>query len=123
MRGYLEIDEKKLDSALDENLDQIKNLFGYDADGDLIIDSGIAYALDKQLTSWVQTGGIIANKNSALATKITASETNIKKLESQLDGKEAQLRQKYGHMEGTLNSLNAQSNTINNYFNSGNKNQ
>lgn len=122
MRGYLEIDEKKLDAALDENLEQIKNLFGYDADGDLIIDSGIAYALDKQLTSWVQTGGIIANKNSALATKISASETNIKKLESQLDGKEARLRQKYGNMEGTLNSLNAQSNTINNYFSSGNKN-
>lgn len=122
MRGYLEIDEKKLDEALDGNLDQIKNMFGYDADGDLIIDSGLAFALDKQLTSWVQTGGIIANKNSALASKITASETNIKKLESQLDGKEARLRQKYGQMEGTLNSLNSQASTINSYMNAG-KNQ
>ena len=119
MRGYLEIDEKKLDAALEENLDQIKNLFGYDADGDLIIDSGLAFSLDRQLTSWVQTGGIIANKNSAIATKITASENNIKKLEAQIDGKEAQLRNKYGQMEGTLNSLNSQSNSINNYFNAG----
>lgn len=118
MRGYLEIDEKKLDSALDSNLDQIKNIFGYDSDGDLIIDSGIGYALDKQLTSWVQSGGIIATKNSGLDTKIKASENNIRKFESQLAGKESQLRNKYGQMEGTLNNLNAQANSISNFANS-----
>lgn len=119
MRGYLEIDEKKLDSSLESNLEEIKNLFGYDSDGDLIIDSGIGYALDKQLTSWVQSGGIIATKNSGIDKKIAASETNIKKLEGQLDSKEAQLRQKYGKMEGTLNNLNSQSNTISNFANNG----
>ena len=41
MRGYLEIDEKKLDENLRDNLDDIKKIFGYDTDGDLIVDSGI----------------------------------------------------------------------------------
>lgn len=119
LRGYLEIDEKKLDDNLENNLDQIKNIFGYDSDGDLIIDTGIAYALDKQLTSWVQSGGIISNKNGQLDTRIKASEQKINRLEHQLAGKEQQLRNKYGQMEGTLNSLNAQSNTISNFASQG----
>ena len=119
MRGYLEIDEKKLDSAIDEHIDEIKNLFGYDSDGDLVVDSGIGYAIDKQLTSWVQSGGIIASKNNGIDTKIKASEANIHRLENQLSSKEAKLRNKYGQMEGTLNNLNAQSNTITNFANNG----
>lgn len=122
MRGYLEIDEKKLDSSLENELDQIKNLFGYDSDGDLIIDSGIGYALDRQLTAWVQSGGIIATKNRNLDTQIKSSESKIKRLETQLASKEANLRDKYGKMEGTLNSLNSQSNTISNFANSGRNN-
>lgn len=118
MRGYLEIDEKKLDSSIENNLEEIKNIFGYDKDGDLIIDSGIAYNMDKQLSSWVQSGGIIATKNTNIDQRIKNSESTIKKLEAQLDGKEAQLRQKYGKMEGTLNSLNAQSKTLDSFTNS-----
>ncbi len=119
MRGYLEINENELDQKLESNMDDIKNLFGYDSDGDLVIDSGIGYQLDQQLSSWVQSGGIIATKNRAISTKITASENKIKKLEDQLEGKEARLRAKYGQMEGTLNSLNAQSNTVQNWVNGG----
>lgn len=121
MRGYLEIDEKKLDSSLENDLDQIKSIFGYDRDGDLIIDSGIAFSIDRQLTSWVQSGGLIATKTAGLDKRISASEANIKKLEAQLDVKEAKLRQKYGQMEGTLNGLNAQANTLNSFTNRGNQ--
>lgn len=119
LRGYLEINEKKLDEVLEKDLDQIKNIFGYDSDGDLIVDSGIGYALDRQLTAWVQSGGIISNKNATLSGRIKSSETKIASLERQLETKEAQLRSKYGQMEGTLNSLNSQSNTISNFANSG----
>ncbi|MBR1722796.1 MAG: flagellar filament capping protein FliD, partial [Treponema sp.] len=119
MRGYLEIDEKKLDSTLDEKMDEIKNLFGYDSDGDLVIDSGIGFAIDKQLTSWVQSGGIIASKNSGIDVKIKSSEEKLRRLETQLSSKESKLRNKYGQMEGTLNNLNAQSNTITNFANNG----
>ncbi|MBQ7159144.1 MAG: flagellar filament capping protein FliD [Treponema sp.] len=119
LRGYLEIDEKKLDSMLDSNLDDIKNIFGYDKDGDLIMDSGIGVALDKQIGSWVSTGGIIANKNRGIAQKITASEANIRRLETQIDRKEAELKSKYGQMEGTLNNLQGQANSISNFVNGG----
>lgn len=122
LRGYLEIDEKKLDAAIENHLDDIKNLFGYDSDGDLIIDSGIAFKLDKQISAYTQTGGILALKTSTLDSKIKSSETKISKLESQMDAKEADLRAKYGVMEGSLNSLEAQQNTISNFTRQNNKN-
>ena len=115
LRGYLEIDEKKLDDALANHLDDIKMLFGYDSDGDLIVDTGIAYKLDKQISAYTQTGGILAMKTSSLDSKIKSSETKITKLESQMEKKEAELRNKYSQMEGSLNSLEAQQNTISNF--------
>ena len=115
LRGYLEIDEKKLDEALANHLDDIKMIFGYDSDGDLIVDTGIAYKLDKQLSAYTQTGGILAMKTSSLDSKIKSSETKITKLESQMAKKEAELRNKYSQMEGSLNSLEAQQNTISNF--------
>ena len=115
MRGYLEIDEKKLDENLKNNLEDIKKIFGYDSDGDLIVDSGIGYLMDKQLTSYVQTGGILANKDSVLNRQIDSTQKKISKLERQLDDKEAELRAKYGQMEGTLQSLERQQEGITNF--------
>ena len=118
LRGYLEIDEKKLDSQLEQNMSQIKDLFGFDTDGDLIIDSGIGYELDKQLTAWTQTGGIIATKNSSLKSNIDRTNSKITKLEAQLDTKEAELKSKYSTMESSLNSLEKQQTTLNNWADS-----
>lgn len=123
LRGYLEIDEKKLDSALEKNLDDIKTMFGYDSDGDLIIDSGIAYKLDKQISAYTQTGGILALKTSTLDSKIKSSEARIARLEEQMDDKEAELRSKYSQMEGSLNSLESQQSTIQNFVNQNSNNR
>lgn len=115
LRGYLEIDEKKLDNALQNNLDDIKSLFGYDSDGDLIVDSGIAYKLDKQIGAYTQTGGILSLKTSTLDSKIKNSESRISKLEEQLENKEAEYRNQFSTMTGTLNSLESQQSTISNF--------
>ncbi|WP_428769810.1 flagellar filament capping protein FliD [Treponema sp. HNW] len=117
LRGYLEIDEKKLDAALQNNMQDIKNLFGYDSDGDLIVDSGIAFALDKNLQSFTQIGGIIASKTSLLNNRIGSSEKNIESLEKKLKQKEQELKTKYGQMEAALNSLEKQSDSITNFSN------
>ena len=122
LRGYLEINEKTLDSFLANNLSEIKDLFGYDSDGDLIIDNGIGYLLDKQLSAWVQTGGILSNKISSLNTRIESSNKKISQLETQLEQKEAELKNKYATMQGTLNSLESQQTSISNWANSGNNN-
>ena len=121
MRGYMEIDEKKLDEVLENNMAEIKNLFGYDTNDDKIIDAGIAYKMDQTLLAYVQTGGILAMKNTAIERDISTAETKIERLEVQVANKEAELKRKYGNMESTLNNLEAQSNSINNTFNQGSK--
>jgi len=121
LRGYLEIDEKKLDTALENHLDDIKAIFGYDSDGDLIVDSGIAYKIDKQISAYTQTGGILAMKTSSLDTKIKNSESKISKLEDQMEQKEADYKKKYSSMESSLNSLESQQTTISNFTKQQNK--
>jgi len=115
MRGYLEIDEKKLDENLKSHIQEIKALFGYDSDGDLVIDSGVAQALDANLTPYVQTGGIFPSRTQGLGTRISDTQKKITKLDEQLKQKESELKAKYGQMEGTLNSLQNQSNAISNF--------
>lgn len=122
MRGYLEIDEKVLDNALKNNMAEIKNLFGYDADNDMIADMGVGFAVERNLNSYTQVGGIIATKTTTVDSRIKSSETQIKKLEDQLADKESELKTKYTKMESTLNSLESQSTKISNFSkqNSGN---
>lgn len=122
LRGYLEIDEKKLDDALENHMNYVKALFGTDTDGDLIVDAGVGRELDTILTPYTQTGGIFAMRTSGLGTKISTTEKKIAQLDIQLADKEADLKAKYGQMEGTLSSLQSQSNAISNFNkqNSGN---
>ncbi len=117
LRGYLEINEETLDKALENQIDDIKNLFGYDSDGDLIIDTGIAYLMEQHLQAYVQTGGIIATRISNLDSKINSSESTISSLETKLEDKEREYRTKFGNMESSLASLESQSNSITNFVN------
>lgn len=115
MRGYLEINEKKLDEALQNRLDNIRLFFGSDSDGDMVTDSGLGYSLDKQLSTYVRTGGIFSIKSSGVASKITLSERKITSLEKALSKKKIELEKKYARMEATLNSFETQQNAINNF--------
>lgn len=117
LRGYFEIDESKLDESLENNINDVKNLFGYDSDGDLIIDTGIAFLMEKNLQAYVQTGGILASKTRSLDTKISTSEKTIQRLETQLATKEQEYKTKFGSMESTLSNLESQSDAITNFNN------
>lgn len=117
LRGYLEIDESKLDDALKNNIQDVKNLFGYDSDGDKVVDSGIAYQLYTNLQAYVQTGGILSSKISVLDSRISSTETSIAKLETQLEAKETEYKRKYGNMESALSTLESQSTSITNFTN------
>jgi len=115
LRGYLEIDEKKLDETLKNRMNEVKTLFGFDSNGDLIIDNGVAQALDAGMAPYVQTGGIFSSRTNGLASRIATTEKKIAQLDVQLEAKEADLKTKYGQMEGTLNSLESQSSAITNF--------
>jgi len=105
LRGYIEIDEATLDKALLENFTKVKELFGYDTDGDLIVDSGAAFRMDAMTKSYVETGGIVSIRTRTLDDQITRQKRDIENLETQLVRKETDLKRKYGLMESALGQM------------------
>jgi flagellar hook-associated protein 2 len=112
LRGYLEIDEKALDAALAGKLPAIQQLFGSDTDGDLIIDSGVAYALDTLTKPYVETGGIVSLKTGTLDSKIDQEQRRITTLDRQLEAKEAALKKQYGQIEGAFTRMERMSSSL-----------
>ena len=117
LRGYLEIDEGALDSALETRLQGVKDLFGYDSDGDLVVDQGAGFSIDEYIRPYVQTGGIITYKTSAIDGQIDRSESRVESLERSLERKEQQLRREYGMMEGALRQMEDSSRALDSFNN------
>ena len=122
LRGYLEINEDNLDEALKGDVKQIKELFGSDTDGDLIVDSGAAFEVDRYINSYTQIGGLVATRISGIDNKINSTETDILNMERKLDDKELELRIKFGRMESALKTMEDSSRSIENFSNNNNNN-
>ncbi|MCL1818590.1 MAG: flagellar filament capping protein FliD [Spirochaetaceae bacterium] len=115
MRGYLEIDENRLDESLRGNIKAVQELFGSDTTGDLIPDSGVAVAMDTYIRPLVQVGGIIPARLSTIDSQISQTNRKIDNYNRYLDNFEKNLRHKYGVMEGALGSLEKSSQSIENF--------
>jgi len=115
LRGYLEIDEKALDAALQKDLKSLQQLFGYDTDGDLIVDSGVSYRLESLAKPYVEIGGIVSLKTGTLDSKINQEERRIVTLDRQLAAKEASLRKQYGTMESAFNRMEKMGTSLDNF--------
>ncbi len=115
LRGYIEIDEAKLDAALKENFNRIRDTMGYDTDGDLIIDSGAAFKIDNLAKAYVETGGIVQIRTRTIDDQITRQKRDIENLETQLVRKEDDLKRKYGMMESALGQMERSSGAWDNF--------
>ena len=105
LRGYLEINEKVLDAALATKLPAVKQLFGSDTTGDLIVNTGIAYSIDVLAKPYVESTGIFALKTNNIDAKIQQESRRIETLDRQLAAKEAELKRQYAQMEGAYNRM------------------
>jgi flagellar hook-associated protein 2 len=121
LRGYLEINEEVLDDALNSNFLAIKDLFGSDSDGDLLVDRGIGFELDQFITPFVQIGGIIANRTTGYDSQIASTNDDIRDYEDYLDDYEQDLRVQFGNMESSINALEANSQDLLNLNNQNNQ--
>jgi flagellar hook-associated protein 2 len=115
MRGYLEIEDETLGKALDEHFEAARQLFGNDTNGDLIVDSGLAYAIDNLIKPYVETGGILSLKTGTLDTQIGSEKRKLETLDAQLAAKEAELKRKYGSMEASLNRMESAGSSIDSF--------
>jgi flagellar hook-associated protein 2 len=115
LRGYLEIDEKKLDDAIDNNIVSLQQVFGFDSNGDRLVDTGAAYACESLVRPYVETGGLISIKIATLDSRIKDDDRRIVALDKQLADKEASLRSQYSQMEGAYNRMEQMSNSLDNF--------
>ncbi len=105
LRGYLEVDESQLDSAIENNLTAIQELFGRDTDSDLVTDSGLAVEMNNFLNYYTRTGGLIDTRTASIERQIDETDDKITSFERRLDDKETDLKRKYGRMESSLNEM------------------
>jgi len=115
LRGYLEIDEKKLDAALENKIPAVKELFASDTSGDMLMDTGVAYNVDTIVKPFVEVGGIISLKTSTLDSRITQDERRVSTMERQLAEKEQDLKIQYAKMEAAYGRMESMSNSLNNF--------
>lgn len=120
LRGYLEMDEKKLDEALTLHIDDVRNFFGIDTDDDLIIDNGLGWQMSNYIRPFTSTGGIIFTKVRMFDSQIKNIEEDILNLEDKLERKEQEYRVKFGKMEGMIEELQKNSQSLNGLNREGN---
>jgi len=115
LRGYLEIDEKILDGALQKDLRPIQQLFGYDSTGDFIADTGVAVVLETLTKPYVETGGIISLRTGSIDSKINQEQRRIVTLDRQLEAKETSLQRQFGNMENAFNRMEKMGTAMDNF--------
>ena len=123
--GTFSIDEDKLNSALENNIEDVKNIFI--SNGSTTSQKGIVYRLkdildnetQKSSSSLLQKAGMEGSataSNNTLSRKITAYEKRIKELESNFARREQALYSKYATLETMMNNLNAQMSSLSSMF-------
>jgi len=115
MRGYLEIDEKTLDAALETKIPAIRELFASDTSGDLLADTGVAFNVDTLVKPFVDIGGIVSIKTGTIDSRISQDEKRIGTMERQLAAKEQELKIQYSRMEAAYARMEQMSDSLNNF--------
>jgi flagellar hook-associated protein 2 len=115
LRGYLEIDDPKLSAALAQRAEAVKELFGNDTTGNLVVNAGAAFSLENLLRPYVQTGGIFPQRVTTLDQQISRSNRDIADYKVKLDDYQAELKKKYAQMGSALDSMQKSSQSLQNF--------
>ena len=112
-----------LDAALDRDPSAIQQLFGQDTDGDLIVDSGIAYMFETLSRPYTEIGGIITLKTNTIDARISQEQRRIETLDRQLAAKEASLKLQYSQMEDAYNQMEQMTSSLDQFSQQNNNNR
>lgn len=106
LKGYLEINSNKLIEVIEKYPDGVKQLFGYDTDGDIIIDTGVAFETEKLLKAYTSKDkGYLDAKASVINNKIERQNKEIKDYKEKLAEEEQKLKEQFYKMEKAASEL------------------
>ncbi len=111
--GFLQLDEKRLNEALNENPRAVKELFASDTNEDQIPDNGVAVSLEKQLQPYNRgAGGLISSRVNMLRETIDNNKDEMARKEDKLADKRQNLRERFGRMERAVHQNRAMGNYL-----------
>lgn len=96
--GKLKIDNTKLDTALKDNFEAVGTLFTGEA--------GLMSRVDKQISGFIQTGGIIEQRQKALQTTISDIDKQKEKLTVRVEQMQKRLLAQFNAMDALVGQLN-----------------
>ena len=107
----LAFDSSELEGALDDDANDVFQLFAYDSDSDgLYDDGGFANLLDDYLEDYTKRySGYIVERNEFLEDRVDALDLKIGRVEDQLELKEQRLTEQYERLFQQVQQLQAQS--------------
>ncbi len=101
--GLLEIEDKKLQSALSENPEGLQNLFASNFKTKKKTDNGVAFKMEETIKPYAQMNqGIISVQIDLLKNKIAMNKDSISKRQVIIEKKQETLRSKFGRMEQSV---------------------
>ncbi|MDD5067042.1 MAG: flagellar filament capping protein FliD, partial [bacterium] len=113
-KGLLELDKEKFQTAMNQFEERVGEIFGYDSNKDKIIDTGVAYELDKVLKGYIQSKGVIDGKIALLESLVKNKDKDIASKEDSLGKYEENLRTKFTKMQRGLQGLKGTSQALEN---------
>ena len=109
--GQLEFNSSKLEEALDENFNNVAELFALE-------DQGFASRLSNLADSFLASDGLIDSRQDGLNSRIKTNETLQERAEYRLEKKELALRKQYASLDSLLGSMQTMSAYLTNAFSS-----
>ena len=109
--GQLTLDSTKLDAALQNNFDQVVNMFTAGTSNKsiyLTTNSGVAGDAVAKLDQLLRAGGLLSSRNDSDAQKVTTYKTNL----SQLDDRLSQIINRYTMQFSIMDNMVGQSNSL-----------
>jgi len=100
--GTLSLDSAALDTAIGNDFSGVADLFAND-------DQGYLFRLDSLISGFVQTSGLINDREDGLNTRISTTEQRISDMEYRLQLREDGLRKRFTTLDELIGQLNGTS--------------
>ncbi len=114
--GLLEVNESLFIDMMEKYPLGIKELFGSDTNGDMIVDSGVGFEIDNFLKQYlVRSTGIFDSKQRMVDEQMKAKDKEIANYKTKMENEEKKLKEQFYKMERAANELKENSQRLDNF--------
>lgn len=116
---FMDIDESRLDAALADNFSAVASLFGFDSNGDIAVDDGVAFYTASLVEPFVSSTGIAKQKQTSIRSTIAREQQQRARYEQRVEAYRQKITRDFASMEGSLGRLEETTKTLQQFSNQG----